>query len=218
MSSRRKTVLLLTLLLIIPGICYLLLRTGENYYQKLPVYNAFLAPLEIQEDETYHRAGAFSFRDRNGRAFTQADLKEFAYVAGFIPSVMNSRAETLAVNTASVASKYRNLPGLRFVTFVAGDSVQDLERFHAFTRKYYPEQTNWLQLWGEEDRIRSMMETDYLLEPDTGGILSEMLVLVDRRKRIRGFYKGTEYMYVDTLKDEIMVLLKEELNDTDASE
>ncbi|HYH56402.1 MAG TPA: hypothetical protein VD772_07310, partial [Anseongella sp.] len=70
-----------------------------------------------------------------------------------------------------------------------------------------------------EETAEHIVRRGFLLEPAGRGKrglpLNDTLVLIDSEKRIRGYYDGKSYFDTDTLKDEIVVLLKEELNRDD---
>ena len=78
----------------------------------------------------------------------------------------------------------------------------------------------WYFLTGDKVQIYNLARKSYFLaamEGDGGPgdfIHSEKLVLIDKDKRIRGYYDGTDYESVNLLIDEI-ILLKYEYSHKD---
>ena len=94
------------------------------------------------------------------------------------------------------------------------DSVPVLKRY---ADEYGAIQNKWHLLTGDKKELYKIAREGYLvnaLQGDGGPddfIHTELFVLVDQKNRIRGFYDGTSAGAVDTLIDELKVLLKEEI-------
>lgn len=263
-KSVKNTVLAL-LVLVIPGICYMLLRTGTNYYHSLPVFGPDgQAPLaDDLPDSAYYRVKWTL--PAAGAENQLRELENKMYVAGFVRGRVTAEAETLAVNMVRLAKTYSDLERLRFVTFIATDIPSAVTPFEQMLEGYLGPEKHWINLRVGEETARDIAEKVFLLElperaelpaspeqaespggavppeiPERSrgtdgsqgaggqggelaegnasaekGPLSDKLVLVDSRNRIRGYYDGSSYFDTDTLEDEIVVLLKEELNNDD---
>ena len=94
------------------------------------------------------------------------------------------------------------------------DSVSVLKRY---AEEHGAIQNKWHFLTGDKKELYKIAREGYLvnaLQGDGGPddfIHTELFVLVDQNNRIRGFYDGTSAGAVDTLIDELKVLLKEEI-------
>ncbi|MFS8615518.1 MAG: hypothetical protein FWJ85_01750 [Solitalea sp.] len=223
LSKRLKSTGLALLVLIVPGVCYLVLQTGTNYYQRLPVYGAEKQRVELADipDSAWHRVN-LSRIAAQGTAIP--DLEGNMYVAGFFRIEASPAAETLAVNMARVARIYRDMDRLRFVTFVAdkpADSNLNASQpsMEPLLDQYLGTGGNRIHVRLPEATLRDILREEFLLWPASSGEkgkpLNDTLVLVDSRLHIRGFYRGNSYFDTDTLKDEIAVLWKEEMNRDD---
>lgn len=223
LSKRLKSTGLALLVLIVPGVCYLVLQTGTNYYQRLPVYGAEKQRVELADipDSAWHRVNLSRIAAQGS---TLPDLEGNMYVAGFFRAEASPAAETLAVNMARVARIYRDLDRLRFVTFLAAepaDSNRAVSQpsMEPLLDQYLGTGGSRIHIRVPEATLRGVLREEFLLWPgspgETGKPLNDTLVLVDSRLHIRGFYRGNSYFDTDTLKDEIAVLWKEEMNRDD---
>ena len=94
-----------------------------------------------------------------------------------------------------------------------GDSPSVLR---AYAKEHNAIKGKWYFLTGDKKALYDMARNSYFVTamPGDGGaddfIHSEQMVLVDKEKRIRGFYDGTDYGEMTKLIDEINVLKKEE--------
>lgn len=212
LHKRLKKTFLALFVLVIPSICYMLLRTGTNYYQSLPVYgpNGEMPFADSIPDSAWYRVNRFP------------ELENKMYVAGFMRARAGSEAETLAVNMMRLAKTYQDLDRLAFVALIAIDSAAapaGETPFEELINKYGGDSVRWLRVRMPEEEAASVVREEFLLAPSpgvgTGLPLSDTLVLIDSRRRIRGYYDGSSYFDTDTLEDEIAVLWKEEMNRDD---
>ena len=85
----------------------------------------------------------------------------------------------------------------------------------AFAEKHGADLGKWYFVTGNRDSIYDLAIKGYLVPASEdaraeGGFLhSQDLLLVDKEKRIRGIYDGTDSLEANRLKDEIKVLLYE---------
>ena len=74
---------------------------------------------------------------------------------------------------------------------------------------------NWLLLTGDKKEIYKLARKSFLVVATDGDggpddfIHSELLVLIDKKKRIRSYYNGTDKEDVDKLLLDVKRLLKE---------
>ncbi len=96
------------------------------------------------------------------------------------------------------------------------DPVRDsAEQLKQFSERYGIESKNWNLLTGDKQEIYRLARKSFLVVATDGDggpndfIHSEKLVLIDKQRRIRGFYTGTEKSDVDQLIIDIKKLKNE---------
>lgn len=194
LSKRLKKTVLALFVLVIPSVCYMLLRTGTNFYERLPVYSPE-GKTELTDDFPDSAAFKFDLSRFISPAEEVPELTGKMYIAGFWRERVSPEAETLAVNAVRLARIYQDLESLQFIAFIATDStaardqgpgpeqaaaqVQARESgqapesaqasksaFETMLIGYTGEEGNWLRLHIPETSAEKMMREGFLLEPE----------------------------------------------------
>ncbi len=210
LSGTKRAVLLL-ILLVFPCAVYILLRTGVNKYKQLP----YFGPRELAANSTdtiYHSISNFSLVNQNGDSITHTVVDSSIYVADFFFTTCPSICPTMTKQMARVNERFAELPDLKLISFTVnpeGDSVPVLA---TYAKEHKATTPKWTFATGDKKEIYRIARNDYMvnaLQGDGGPddfIHSELLVLVDKEKHIRGYYDGTNTKAVDTLIDAIKAL------------
>ncbi|MBI2967602.1 MAG: SCO family protein [Bacteroidetes bacterium] len=210
----------LILLLVIPFIAYLFLRTGINRYNRLPHYGPHEVKKSIADgkeitDTIYHSIPPFSLTDHTGNTFTEKKLEGKITVAAFFFASCPTICPTLSRNLASIQEKFKNIPGFIIVSHTVDPKRDTVETLAAYAKKYNAIDGKWFFLTGKKEDIYSLAINGYFISASEdalspgGFIHSELFVLLDKEKHIRGFYNGLDPNEVNKLTDEIKVLYAE---------
>lgn len=145
----------------------------------------------------------FRLVERSGRAVTRADLAGRVWVANFIFTSCSGVCPVLSARMAELRQKLGNVaPDVRSVSM----SVDPTRDTPAVLREYagrYGAGDGWLFLTGDRKALHELIRDGFHLSVaerspeegvDPGELIthSDRFVLVDRRSRIRGYYRGTE--------------------------
>ncbi|ALD20331.1 SCO family protein [Hymenobacter sp. DG25A] len=214
---RPKQILLLGLLLLVPVLAFLFLKTfGTNRYA-LPTYlpdriDSVRVGEKWQRDTVFHPIANFRLRAQTGRIVTGQELaKNGLYLASFFYTSCPGACPQVNAQLQRVQEKYRHEPRVRLASFTVNpkqDSVVVLER--------YAEQVGaiagkWFFLTGDEADIYQLAEKEFRLPRPSGiapGLVhSQLVFLVDRDQHVRGIYDGTKPRDIERLITEISVLL-----------
>ncbi len=223
MNSRGiKNLILLFILLFVPVLAYLLLKTGTNHYMPLPVYGERyveerMVDGELQLDTVYHTLGNFKLVNQFGDTITQDSLENTLYVADFFFVTCPTICPKMSTQMARLQEKFQTTPRVKFLSFTVNPEVDSVPVLAEYGKEYGAMRSKWHLLTGNKAHIYDLARRDYLvnaLQGDGGPedfIHTELFVLIDKDKHIRGFYDGTSAGAVDTLIDEMKVLMKEQL-------
>src|SRR5690606_15583115 len=108
--------------LVVPSICYMLLRTGTNYYHTLSVHgpNGETAFSDsITDSAFYHIDLPGRIADGAGQ---HASGKQI-YVVGLVRGHTSAEADTVAVNMVRLGKTYKEMKRLQFIAFIGTDSI-----------------------------------------------------------------------------------------------
>ena len=221
-----KKILVLLILLVVPGSLYYLLKSkGENRYRPLAIYgpkqpaSTFHTKRGKQiRDTLYHQIKDFKLINQNGDSTKfPADSSQITVVNFFF-----SRCPTFCSNMnkemARVAKINNGNRLLRFLSISVDPEYDQPNVLQAYSKRYIAENKKWEFLTGDRELIYSLAKEDFLVDAiqdttrELNFIHSPMIILIDSKKRIRGYYDstgGNEKM--NLLVDEIRVLMAEEL-------
>jgi protein SCO1/2 len=209
-------IVLFVLSVIIITIIYQILEPKERLkvYQPSMVNNE-LVDSTVQEIRKYHTIGDFKLYNQNGDTITQDFYKDKIYVADFFFTTCQTICPIMTDHMLEIQEKLKDddeVLLLSHTVIPAHDSVPVL-------RKYADEKgiidEKWNLVTGDKKQIYDLARKSYLAaksEGDGGAfdmIHTENFVLVDKQKRIRGFYDGTNPEAIKTLMNDIRILKQE---------
>ncbi len=169
-------------------------------------------------DTIYAELPSFSLVDRYGNEFTDRNVEGKIIVADFFFTRCTTICPRMKVQLQQLQLKL-NDPAYENVVFLSHtvDPEYDTpEVLNAHARKLQADTARWKFLTGpKEDIYRLAVEGYYVPAQEDvlapGGFLhSEMFVLVDKDRHIRGYYDGTTTEGMNAIAGDIKMLLKEE--------
>ena len=193
-----------------------------NYVQtqekKLPIYSPSMVSDELVEQDLryvkkYHRISDFSLLNQNGNNVTQEDYKNKIYVADFF---FTTCPDICPIMTGNMLYLQENLKdtNVMLASFSVTPKIDTVEVLKEYSSLKGVDDSRWNLMTGDKKQIYDLARKSYLVAkaiPDGknhGMIHTENFVLVDRDKRIRGYYDGTNIEDMDKLLDDIQILIK----------
>ena len=185
--------------------CFLIVGVFACKNKNLPVYGS-----------PNHRIRPFKFINQDGKVITDKFYKGKIYVADFFFTTCPTICPLMKKQMLKVQRHFKNNKNLYFLSHTidpAHDSVQVLKDY---AERIGGNTTNWNFVTGPREEIYSIANEDYnaVIKKDNkavGGFAhSGALILVDKQKRVRGIYDGTQDAQVDQLIKDISILLDED--------
>jgi protein SCO1/2 len=176
--------------------------------------NPELVDKEQQSDKP-HRIADFKLLNQNGDTVSLKNLEGKIYVADFFFTTCPTICPKMSDQMHRVYEEFLNNPNVVIVSHTVMPEVDSVSVLKAYADKYHAKADKWIFLTGPKDEIYHLARKSYfavITEGDGGVndfIHTENFILVDKQKRIRGFYDGTSKEDVDRLIKEIGYLLKE---------
>lgn len=216
---RPRQTLLLGLLLLVPVLAFLFLfRFGTNRYA-LPSYlpdrvDSTQVAGKWQRDTVYHQVAPFQLLASTGRAVSSQELGQGMYIAQFFAD--DDASPKVARQLLRVQEKFRHEPRVKLVTFVLRDSTASTAGLSKLAEQYGTIAGKWFFLAGPADTLRLLVRREFRLTADpkrlpgavyTANIPAGRLLLVDKERRVRGIYDGTDGREIDRLLTEVTVQL-----------
>jgi len=204
-------------LLVLSVIIIYLFYNALQPIKLLPVYspamvNSELVAEEIQHVRKYHTIADFSLTNQNGETITQEDYKGKIYIADFFfttcPTICPIMTKNM-VDLQKALGKDSDVMLLSHSVTPENDSVTQLKKY-AIEKGV--DDRNWNLVTGDKKQIYELARKSYLaVKTDGDGgpfdmIHTENFILVDKDKRIRGFYDGTKKEDMDKIMADIEIL------------
>jgi protein SCO1/2 len=205
-------------ILFLPAISYYIISKGKNNYRRLEIFGPkVVAPAKevngkMVADTIYHTVPPFQFTDQSGNVFSDKMLDGKTYIAEFFFTSCKTICPRMNRELESVQFKFRDDSTVKILSFTVDPENDSVPVLAAYAEKYHADRDKWYFLTGEKQKIYDLARTGFYLAAVQNSKSaeefnhSEQLVMVDKDRRIRGYYEGTDDMEVSRLMDEIQVL------------
>ncbi|RUT70573.1 SCO family protein [Flavobacterium cupreum] len=186
----------------------------------LPIYNPAdvnpeLVDSTIQYKSKYHTIADFSFVNQNGDTITQKNYEGKIYVVDFFFTTCGSICPKMTTNLADVQKAVLNNPKVLLLSHTVFPEVDSIPVLKAYAIKHGVVDSKWNLVTGDKKEIYTMARKSYLAvklgRPDQlyDMVHTENFVLVDTKRRVRGFYDGTNKEDIKRLLADIDFLCNE---------
>ncbi|WP_438973551.1 SCO family protein [Polaribacter sp.] len=188
--------------------------------KKLKVYspsdvNPSLVHESIKHITKDHTIADFELINQNGKIITQKDYKGKIYIADFFFTRCTNICVAMAYNMNELQEYYKNDNDIMFLSHSVTPVMDSVPVLKEYAINKGVIDGKWNVTTGAKKHIYDLARKSYfaVIEDGDGGeddfIHTEQFVLIDKERRIRGYYDGTNKEDMQKLKDD-MVLLKEE--------
>ncbi len=174
--------------------------------------NEALVAEEIQHVRKYHTIADFSLTNQNGETVTQADYADKIYVADFFFTTCPTICPIMTKNMVSLQEKILDDPEVLLLSHSVTPQIDSVAQLKKYALEKGVVDAKWNLVTGDKKDIYELARKSYLaVKTDGDGgpfdmIHTENFILVDKEKRIRGFYDGTQEADIEKLLEDIKVL------------
>ena len=184
---------------------------------KLPIYqpnmvNAELVDSTKQHIKKYHTIADFSLLNQNGETITQKDYENKIYIADFFFTTCPTICPIMTDNMLKLQEILKDQNDVLLLSHTVTPEIDSVSVLKAYAEKKGVNVTKWNLVTGDKEHIYDLARKSYLVakyEPFDGAydmIHTENFVLVDARRRIRGFYDGTNWDEMEELLKDLEIL------------
>lgn len=167
-------------------------------------------------DTVYKTIPPFSFLNQDSLVITQDKFRDKIYIADFFFTSCSTICPTMHRNMKEIFEKFKDNPEVMYLSHTIDFKYDQPAVLKKYAQKLGVDNGKWQFAYGSKDSIYKIAEKDYLvavIEDSTakeGYIHQGWLVLIDKQKRMRGVYDGTDAKQVAQLMKDIPVLLAED--------
>ena len=192
----------------------------NNKPKVLKVYNPIdLNPELVDESlrnvDKFHRVGSFSLTDQDGNEVTENNFKDKIYITDFFFVTCPTICPKMTKQMDRVYNEFKENDVISFLSHTVMPEVDSVSVLKAYADEIGVSSDKWKFVTGDRKQIYNLARKTYFaaITEGDGGINdfvhTENFVLVDKEKKLRGFYDGTSKKDVDRLIVDIYALLEE---------
>lgn len=168
----------------------------------LPIYsprdiNPELVDSTVQHIGNDHKIANFAFTNQNGEIITQKNYENSIYVADFFFTTCPTICPKMTDNMVWLQNQLKNNPEVKLLSFSVTPDIDRPEVLKKYAQDKGVDDTRWNLVTGDKKDIYYLARKSYLAvktgkpEEMYDMVHTENFILVDKNKRIRGFYDGT---------------------------
>jgi protein SCO1/2 len=168
----------------------------------LPIYNPSdvnpeLVDTTVQHISIDHTIDTFSFTNQNGKIVTQKDYEGKIYVADFFFTTCKTICPKMTNNMAWLQEQLKNNPKVMLLSHSVTPEIDSVSVLNEYAKSKGVIDAKWNLVTGNKKDIYYIARKSYLVvktgKPEElyDMVHTENFVLVDAKKRVRGFYDGT---------------------------
>lgn len=163
----------------------------------------------------YHTIADFSLTNQNGKTITQEDYKDKIYVADFFFTTCQTICPIMTDNMVEIQEKLKNDDGVLLLSHTVTPEIDSVAQLKKYALEKGVNDAKWNLVTGDKKEIYDLARKSYLAAKDVPYsdndlVHTENFVLVDKKKRIRGFYDGTDSESIEKLLTDIKILEQED--------
>jgi protein SCO1/2 len=169
----------------------------------------------VGTDTVYHRIAPFQFVNQDSVVVTAATFGNKIYVADFFFTSCRTICPIMKTQMLRVYDTLNNEPDVLILSHTIDPNYDTVGLLHDYAERLGVKSSKWHFVTGNKDSIFNIAQKSYFAtamedssEPD-GRIHSGAFLLIDKEKRIRGKYDGTNEEDVNRLIGDIQRLKEE---------
>jgi protein SCO1/2 len=218
MNQKNKLGLLfLGISLALPVIGFQLYDWYSQKYAELPLYDVNSANNpnpSIKPNNTFY-VPSFQYLNQDSQLISSATyLNDKIWVGYFFFSHCATICPQMTKNVSNLQKRLTNNQDIKLMAFTVDPESDSPSRLKQYAALFKANTSQWQFLTGSKTDLYKFARKGMLIVATDGDggpndfIHSERLVLVDKQKRIRGYYDGTDKEQVERLYNDIIKLSK----------
>lgn len=173
-----------------------------------------LVDTTLQYVKKYHTIADFSLTNQNGKTITQNTYKDKIYIADFFFTTCQTICPIMTDHMLEIQEKLKDDDDVLLLSHTVTPEIDSVAQLKKYALEKGVNDAKWNLVTGEKKQIYDLARKSYLAAKDVPYeeydlIHTENFVLVDKKRRIRGFYDGTDPEAIQNLLQDLKTLERE---------
>ena len=185
--------------------------------KRLPIYQPSMVNPELVDStlvyvKKYHTIADFELVNQNGDTITQETYTDKIYIADFFFTTCPTICPVMTANMTDIQEVLKKDDEVLLLSHSVTPEIDSVEQLKKYALEKGVIDSKWNLVTGSKKQIYELARKSYLavLTDGDGGpydmIHTENFILVDKERRIRGFYDGTNPDEIAQLLEDLKVL------------
>lgn len=205
---------------VISLIILIIIYNTLNVYQPLPIYQPAMVSTElvdstIQHKKKYHKIADFKLINQNGETITQDHYKDKIYIADFFFTTCLTICPIMTDHMVLIQEEIKNDDEVMLLSHTVTPEIDTVAQLKRYAKSKGVIDAKWNLVTGDKKQIYQLARKSYLAVLDDGSadefdmIHTENFMLIDKKRKIRGFYDGTDREEIERLLEDLKILKEE---------
>jgi len=208
--------------LIFSAIVLFLIYNALKPKVRLPIFapgknvNQELVDSTVVHIKKNHFIADFVLTNQNGKTITQKDYENKIYIADFFFTTCATICPVMTTNMKKIQGIIIHDDEVLLLSHTVTPKIDSVAQLKKYALKKGVIDSKWNLVTGSKKEIYNLARKSYLVakydpkQPDGYGMVhTENFVLVDKKRRIRGMYDGTDDKDIERLLADLEILKKE---------
>ncbi len=193
------------------------IEAKPDVYTPASLVDKSLVDPSLLHSTTEHFISDFTFLDQNRQEVNQSITEGKIYVADYFFTTCGGICPAMTKQMERVQAAFKDNDDVVILSHTVWPERDSVSVMKAYAEEHGAIDGKWYFLTGDKDELYSLARKSYfVLKPaavkgkgdgESDFIHTNQFVLVDKNKRIRGYYKGTEFAEVSRLIKDMEYLL-----------
>lgn len=183
----------------------------------LPIFQPSMVSQELVDStlhykKKYHTIADFELINQNGQKITQKDYMNKIYVADFFFTTCPTICPIMTKNMAEIQGSILDDQDVLLLSHSVTPVIDSVPQLKKYALEKGVMDSKWNLVTGDKKQIYELARKSYLAVKNDGDggpydmIHTENFILVDKERRIRGFYDGTNKEEIQKLLEDLEIL------------
>ncbi|MDA0950913.1 MAG: SCO family protein [Bacteroidetes bacterium] len=204
-------------LTVLSGIIIVLMYQALQPQKRLAIYQPSMVNPDLVDStlvyvKKYHSIADFKLINQNGDTVTQEQYAQKIYIADFFFTTCPTICPVMTANMVDIQKIIQDDDEVMLLSHSVTPEIDSVPQLKKYALEKGVIDAKWNLVTGDKKQIYELARKSYLAALDDGDggpydmIHTENFILVDKERRIRGFYDGTSSEEIAKLLEDLKVL------------